>query len=148
MSFQDAVRTCLTQKYATFSGRARRSEFWWFVLFNALVSFVASIIDSVIGTKYTYTVGSVTYSSGGLVQSLAGLALLLPYLAVTTRRLHDSGKTALWWFLWIIPPVGFVVFLIFALIDSGPDNRYGPNPKSLGSGAAYGEMPPPAAPQY
>ena len=78
MSFQDAVRTCLQQKYADFSGRARRSEFWYFVLFNAIVSFVASIIDSVIGTEYTYTVGSITYSSGGLVQSLAGLALLLP----------------------------------------------------------------------
>jgi uncharacterized membrane protein YhaH (DUF805 family) len=148
MSFQDAVRTCLTQKYATFSGRARRSEFWWFVLFNALVSFVASIIDSIIGTKYTYTVGSYTYSSGGLVQSLAGLALLLPYLAVTTRRLHDSGKSALWWLLWIIPPVGAIAFLIFGLLDSGPDNRYGPNPKGLGSGSAYQEMPPPAAPQY
>jgi uncharacterized membrane protein YhaH (DUF805 family) len=144
MSFQDAVRTCLQQKYMTFSGRARRSEFWFFVLFNAIVSVVASIIDSIIGTRYTSTVGSYTYSSGGVVQSLAQLALLLPYLAVTTRRLHDTGRSAWWWLLWIIPPVGAIAFLIFGLIDSGPDNQYGPSPKAFGG--AY--PPPPVAPQY
>ena len=82
MSFQDAVRTCL-QKYVTFSGRARRSELWFFVLFNVIVGIVASIIDGILGTRYG--------NGSGLVQNLASLALLLPNLAVGVRRLHDTA---------------------------------------------------------
>jgi uncharacterized membrane protein YhaH (DUF805 family) len=75
MSFQDAVRTCLQQKYVDFGGRARRSEYWYFFLFTIIVSIVAGIIDGILGTRNT---AGVT----GLVGAIASLALLLPSLGV------------------------------------------------------------------
>jgi uncharacterized membrane protein YhaH (DUF805 family) len=137
MSFQDAVRTCL-QKYVTFSGRARRSELWFFVLFNVIVSIVASFIDVIIGTRYG--------NGSGLVQNLASLALLLPNLAVGARRLHDTSRSAWWLLLGLVPIVGWIVLIVFYVQDSHGENQYGPSPKGLG-GAAYPEMPPPA-PQF
>jgi uncharacterized membrane protein YhaH (DUF805 family) len=121
MSFQDAVRACLT-KYADFNGRARRSEYWWFVVFTAVVTTVASVADAIIGTRF---------SSTGLIQVLATLALLLPSLAVGVRRLHDVGQSGWSLFLIIIPVLGALI-LIFAFFsrDSGPDNKYGPSPKA------------------
>lgn len=134
MSFQDAVRTCL-QKYADFSGRARRSELWFFVLFNVLVNIVASIIDSVLGTRNSY--------GSGLIATLASLALLLPNLAVGARRLHDTGRSAWWLLIGLVPVVGWIVLIIFYVQDSQGDNQYGPSPKRLG-----GAFEPPVAPQY
>jgi uncharacterized membrane protein YhaH (DUF805 family) len=134
MSFQDAVRTCL-QKYADFSGRARRSELWFFVLFNVLVNIVASIIDSVLGTRNSY--------GSGLIATLASLALLLPNLAVGARRLHDTGRSAWWLLIGLVPFVGWIVLIIFYVQDSQGDNQYGPSPKRLG-----GAFEPPVAPQY
>jgi uncharacterized membrane protein YhaH (DUF805 family) len=134
MSFQDAVRTCLTQKYADFSGRARRSEYWWFFLFNALVGLVASVIDSILGTRY----GSGT----GLVQTIVQLALLIPGIAVGARRLHDTGRSGWWLLIGLIPIVGWIVLLVFFVQDSQGENEYGESPK------AYGQFPPPVAPQY
>jgi len=135
MSFADAVRTCLT-KYATFSGRARRSEYWWFFLFNILVSIAAGIIDAILRTR----AGGL-----GLVGTVAALALLLPGLAVGVRRLHDTGRTGWWLLIGLIPCVGFVVLLIFFLSDSQPDNAYGASPKGgmgAGPGGPYGGAPP------
>jgi uncharacterized membrane protein YhaH (DUF805 family) len=137
MSFQDAVRTCL-QKYVTFSGRARRSEFWYFVLFNVIVGIVAGIIDAIIGTRSS--------NGTGLIQNLASLALLLPNLAVGARRLHDTDRSGWWLLIGLIPIVGAIVLIVFFVQDSHADNHYGPSPKGVG-GAAYQEMPPPA-PQY
>lgn len=128
MSFQDAVRTCL-QKYVTFSGRARRSELWFFVLFNVLVSIVASIIDAIIGTRYS--------NGSGLIQSLAGLALLLPNLAVGARRLHDTGRSAWWLLIALVPIVGAIILIVFYVQDSQGDNQYGPSPKAVGSAPSY-----------
>jgi uncharacterized membrane protein YhaH (DUF805 family) len=136
MSFQDAVRTCL-QKYVDFSGRARRSEFWFFVLFNVLVGIVAGIIDGILGTRSGY--------GYGVVQGLASLALLLPNLAVGARRLHDTGRSAWWLLIALIPVVGAIILIVFYVQDSQGDNQYGPSPKAVG-GAAYPE--PPVAPQY
>lgn len=141
MSFQDAVRTCLTQKYVDFSGRARRSEYWFFALFNVIVSVVAGIIDGILGTR---GVGGGT----GLVGAIAGLALLLPNLGVGVRRLHDTGRSGWWLLIGLIPLVGWIVLIVFFVQDSQPDNEYGPNPKGLAEGQYYQEMPPPAAPQY
>jgi uncharacterized membrane protein YhaH (DUF805 family) len=138
MSFQDAVRTCLQQKYAAFSGRARRSEYWYFVLFTVIVSFVASIIDSILGTR-----GSGT----GLVGAIASLALLLPGIGVGIRRLHDTGRSGWWLLIGLIPIVGAIVLLVFFVQDSQPDNQYGANPKGYGAGEAYGQISPPA-PQF
>ncbi|MGA8249083.1 MAG: DUF805 domain-containing protein [Nocardioides sp.] len=119
MSFADAVRTCLN-KYADFSGRARRSEYWFFFLFNVLVSIVASIIDAIIGTRS---------GSFGLIEGIAALALLLPGLAVGARRLHDTTKSGWWLLIGLIPIIGAIVLIIFFVQDSHPDNQYGPSPK-------------------
>jgi uncharacterized membrane protein YhaH (DUF805 family) len=119
MSFADAVRTCLN-KYADFSGRARRSEYWWFFLFNVLVSIVASIIDAIIGTRS---------GNFGLVEGIAGLALLLPGLAVGARRLHDTTRSGWWLLIGLIPIIGAIILIIFFVQDSHGDNQYGPSPK-------------------
>ena len=129
MTFQDAVKICLN-KYVDFSGRARRSEYWWFFLFNVLVSIVASIIDAIIGTRS---------GNFGLVEAIASLALLLPGLAVGARRLHDTTKSGWWLLIGLIPCVGFIVLIIFFVQDSHPDNQYGPSPKAVGG---YPGMPP------
>src|SRR5690348_2196785 len=106
MSFQDAVRTCLQQKYADFNGRARRSEYWFFVLFYAIVRTVANVIDAVIGTRGFG-------ASQGLLGLLVGLALLLPGLSVAVRRLHDTGRSGWWVLIGLIPLVGVIVLIVF-----------------------------------
>ncbi len=115
MSFADAVRSVLS-KYVTFSGRARRSEYWWFVLFTAIVYIVAGIIDAAAGTQ--------------VIGLLVGLALLLPSLAVGVRRLHDTGRSGWWILIALIPLIGAIVLLVFSVQDSQPgSNNYGPSPK-------------------
>jgi uncharacterized membrane protein YhaH (DUF805 family) len=119
MSFADAVRSVLTQ-YATFSGRARRSEYWWYYLFYVIVIAVANILDYIIGTSGTY---------GGVISGLVGLALLVPTIAVSVRRFHDIGKSGWFILLFLIPIVGFILWLVWFTQDSHGDNEHGPNPK-------------------
>ena len=90
MDFVQAIKSCLGQ-YATFSGRATRSEFWWFFLFQVLVMVAASML-------------------GDVINGIASLALLLPALAVGARRLHDIGRTG-WWQLLLLTGIGFLVLL-------------------------------------
>ncbi len=112
------------KKYATFSGRARRKEYWMFVLFNIIFSVVATILDSVLGTLDQDT-------GYGLLSGLYALAVLLPSLAVLVRRLHDIGKSGWWIFITLIPLVGAIWLLVLMVTDSQPgDNQYGPNPKT------------------
>ena len=121
MSFTDAVSSVLRQ-YAGFTGRARRAEYWWFFLFTVLVSMVAGIIDGMLGTMTTYGVG--------FVGTVASLALLLPGLAVSVRRLHDTDRSGWWVLSFLIPIAGFVLWLVFMLSDGTPNpNRFGPSPK-------------------
>jgi uncharacterized membrane protein YhaH (DUF805 family) len=123
MSFAQAVNSVLRQ-YAIFRGRARRAEYWWFFLFTVLVSIVAGIIDAGLGTT--------TQSGVGLIGSVASLALLLPSLAVTVRRLHDTDRSGWWVLAFLIPIVGWVLWLVFMLSDSNPhQNRFGPSPKQF-----------------
>lgn len=124
MTFQDAVRTCLMQKYADFSGRARRSEYWFWVLFYVIVQAIASIIDNILGTRNS--------SGTGLVTTIASLALLVPWLAVSARRLHDTGRSGWWTLLWIIPVVGWIILIIWWARDGQGENKYGPSPKGYG----------------
>ena len=91
MSFATAVRTVLS-KYATFSGRARRSEYWWWYLFFVLVLAATTVIDGATGAE------PVPGSTAGWVTTLVALALMLPHLAVGARRLHDIGRSG-WWLL-------------------------------------------------
>jgi len=110
-------------KYAVFSGRARRKEYWMFVLFNIIFAFVAMILDNAFGT-------TITGEGYGAIYFLYTLAIIVPALAVTVRRLHDVGKSG--WFLLIvlIPIVGAIWLLVLACTagDAGK-NAYGPNPK-------------------
>lgn len=124
MSFGQAVRTVFS-KYATFSGRARRSEYWWWYLFVTLVFVAAGILDAATGLNY----GDASYG-GGWLSSIAGLALLLPNLAVGVRRLHDTGRTGWWLLIGLIPFIGVIVLLYFFILDSENDNQYGPYPKA------------------
>jgi uncharacterized membrane protein YhaH (DUF805 family) len=108
-------------KYAVFSGRARRKEYWLFVLFNILIAFALAIIDSATGLAKS---GSIP------LNSLYCLAVLVPSVAVAVRRLHDTGHSGWWWLIALVPLVGAVVLLIFMVQDSAPgQNQYGPNPK-------------------
>lgn len=102
MDFVQAVKSCLGQ-YATFSGRAPRSEYWWFFLFQLLVMVAASLI-------------------GDVVYALASLALLLPALAVGTRRLHDIGRSG-WWQLLLLTGIGFLVLLYFWVQPSAAESN-------------------------
>jgi uncharacterized membrane protein YhaH (DUF805 family) len=115
MSFADSIRTVFG-KYVDFSGRARRSEYWWFALFSAILGIVVGIIDAAIHTP--------------ILQIIVGLALLLPSLAVGVRRLHDTGKSGWLILLGIIPLVGAIILLVFFCQDSQPgQNAHGAAPK-------------------
>lgn len=106
---QKAVKTCF-KKYVEFSGRAARPEFWWFALFQFVVMLVLGIVSR-------------------QLEGLAGLAMLLPGLAVGARRLHDINKSAWLMLLWIIPVLGWILLIYWACQpgDAG-ENQYGPPP--------------------
>lgn len=111
------------KKYAVFGGRARRKEYWYFFLFNALIGIVLAIVDGVTGTL-------VPGAGIGLLGGLYSLAVFIPGFAVTVRRLHDTGKSGWWLLIFLVPLVGVIVFLVFMVKDSQPgENQYGPNPK-------------------
>ena len=124
MSFSQAVSSVLLNKYATFSGRARRSEYWWWYLFVTIVFVVAGILDNAIGLTYSdLTIG------GGWIATIAIIVFLIPNLAVSVRRLHDTGRTGWWLLIGLVPVIGFFVLLYFFVLDSENDNQYGPYPK-------------------
>ena len=109
------------KKYAVFSGRARRKEYWMFALFNVLISLAIGIVLAIVGAV----------QAASVIQGLYQLAILIPGLAVCARRLHDIGKSGWWMLIALIPLVGFIVLLVFLCTDSQPDeNDYGPNPKN------------------
>ena len=113
MSFKAAVSSCF-HNYANFSGRARRSEYWYFSLFNFIVSFVLGLL----------------LGSESLIVSLYSLAVLIPGLAVGWRRMHDIGKSGAWIFISLIPVVGWILVLVWLCKDSEPgSNAFGPSPK-------------------
>ena len=115
MSFTEAIRDAFS-KYATFSGRSSRSAYWWFYLFNILILIVALLVDLALGTS-------------GIIYALVGLGLLLPNLAVAARRLHDSGHSAWWLLIGILPLIGAIVLLVFTLQRSEPPNQWGTGPE-------------------
>lgn len=114
--FKVAVR-----KYAVFTGRARRKEYWFFVLFYLLIVIGLRIIDNLLG------LGSEDF---GLLSGLFGLAMLLPALGVAVRRMHDTGRSGWWVLVSFIPMIGWLIFIWFATRDGEPgENAYGPDPK-------------------
>ncbi len=121
------------KKYATFTGRSRRKEYWTFALINLVISVLLSVIGSL--PALASSEGAVMLFA--ILQALFFLVVLIPSLAVTVRRLHDSGKSGWWILIWFIPFIGVIVGLVFMLLDSQPgDNQYGPNPKGVAAPAA------------
>lgn len=116
---------CLTKKYACFSGRARRQEYWLFFLFNLIASIIIGVIAGVL-------VRVTNVTAFAFLGTIYNLAVLIPGFAVLFRRLHDTGRSGWWWLIALIPLIGWIVLLVFCCLDSQPgDNQYGPNPKGL-----------------
>lgn len=116
MSFMEAVKTCYS-KYATFSGRASRSEYWWFFLFFILVYFILGFLAGMLGSDLVM-----------MLTGAFGLISLIPSLAVGARRLHDIDKSAWWLLISIIPIVSLILIYFFALKGTDGDNQYGADP--------------------
>lgn len=112
-------------QYADFNGRARRTEYWMFTLFNVIFTIVAVILDNVLG----FTFGEIGY---GAIYLLYALVMLIPGLAVSIRRLHDVGKSGWMILISLIPFIGAIWLLVLMLTDSQPNtNEYGSNPKAV-----------------
>lgn len=103
------------KRYADFSGRASRQEYWMFILFYMIFYIVLSVIDGILDTM--------------LLSIVFSLALLIPSISIAARRLHDTSRTGWWQLIAFIPLIGAIVLLVFLVQDSHEDNDYGPNPK-------------------
>ena len=121
MSFTDAISDGFS-KYVTFSGRSSRAAYWWWALFGFLAVLVGYVLDAVLGTMFIYL--------------LVALVLLLPNLAVTIRRLHDTGRTGWWVLIALIPFIGSIVLLVFMLLPSEGPNKHGTGPDTPPAGAS------------
>ena len=118
MGMMDAVRSCFNN-FANFNGRARRSEYWYFTLFNFLVSFVIGAVAGFIAPQAATGLGGIY-----------GLITFIPSVAVGIRRLHDTGRSGWLYLLVLIPIVGGIIVIVFLCQDSQPGrNAYGFNPK-------------------
>lgn len=119
MGFGDAIQKCL-QNYATFSGRAGRAEYWWFLLFTFCISAVFSSL-TIIFAKITFLAAILT-----AMNYLVSFALLIPTLAVSWRRMHDIGKGGGWYFIIYIPLVGTIIWIVWCCRKGEPYlNRFG-----------------------
>lgn len=117
MNMIEATKACFS-KYATFSGRARRAEYWWFILFTILVSIPLGIID-----------GLMLNSEFGLLGNIWSLAVFLPTLAVGARRLHDTDRSGWWLLLYLVPIIGWIFLIVWSATPGNKgDNRFGPDP--------------------
>jgi uncharacterized membrane protein YhaH (DUF805 family) len=130
MGFVDAIRSCFAN-YVTMSGRAPRSEYWYFALLGILVGIARGILELILGNGIPDEPESVDVVN--LVASLAllvpSLALFIPSITVTIRRLHDTDRSGWWWWILLIPIVGVIVLLVFMCQrgTQGP-NRFGDDP--------------------
>jgi uncharacterized membrane protein YhaH (DUF805 family) len=128
MSFLESVRVCLTERFADFGGRARRSEFWWFALFQAIVQAVAELIFPNEGL-------------GSILQAIIGIVVFIPYLSVLIRRLHDIDRTGWWSLLLLVPLLGILVLIFFAVQPgTNGQNRFGPDPVRTPIGQGGGSV--------
>jgi len=105
--------TLFFKNYVVFNGRASRSEYWWVTLFTIVVDIVLNAIGRVIGENGSAAIMTLTY--------LWGLAILVPSLAITWRRLHDTGRSGAWILLWFLPIVGWIILIVFLASPSRPD---------------------------
>ncbi len=118
VSFTEAIKMALQQNYCNFSGRSSRSEYWWYSLFTFILGFIVAIFAGILGEN-----------AGNALTGIVYLALLLPGLGLTVRRLHDINKSGWWILINLIPLVGWIIMLVWLCKDSDPtDNQYGPVP--------------------
>lgn len=111
------------KKYAVFSGRARRKEYWIFILISTIITIVLGGIELAAGLYDPET-------GPGLISGLYSLAVFIPSIAVLVRRLHDTNRAAWWLLMLLFPLIGAIVLIVFLATDSSAgDNQYGPNPK-------------------
>ena len=104
------------KKYADFTGRARREEYWMFILFYMIFYIVLGVVDSLIGTI--------------ALTAIYSLVLLVPSISIAARRLHDTSRSGWWQLIILIPLLGVIILLVFLVLDSHDDNKYGTNPKA------------------
>lgn len=105
------------KKYALFNGRARRKEYWYFFLFNVIIGVAISIVEITLGIS-------------AILSTIYSLAVFIPSIAVSIRRLHDTNRSGWWLLLSFVPVVGAIVLIVFMVQDSYPGvNQYGSNPK-------------------
>ncbi len=110
------------KKYAVFDGRAQRSEYWYFFLFNSIIGFALGFIEGIAGFN-----SSPNYS---ILAIIYGLAVLLPGIGVFIRRMHDTGRSGWWFLIGFIPLIGTIVLIVYLVRDSEEGtNKYGPSPK-------------------
>jgi uncharacterized membrane protein YhaH (DUF805 family) len=111
------------RQYADFEGRARRTEYWMFALFHVIIVIVLEVLDNLLGLAFMQ-------GTAGWLTLLYTLALLLPALGVSIRRLHDTGRSGWWVLIGLVPLVGAIVLIVFLATEGnrGP-NAYGPDPK-------------------
>jgi uncharacterized membrane protein YhaH (DUF805 family) len=127
VSLGEAVRSFWSH-YATFSGRSRRSEYWYVQLFLVLTNLAVAVIDLILmdGDVERF----IANGGGGIVGLVWILVTIVPALAVLVRRLHDTGKSGWWALVGFVPIVGGIILLVFTVRDSDArDNNYGPSPK-------------------
>ncbi|MBD8068616.1 DUF805 domain-containing protein [Bacillus sp. PS06] len=107
----------VVKNYVGFDGRARRTEYWMFILFNFLIGLVLSLVEMLLDMPE-------------ILSGLYSLFILLPSLAVLIRRLHDTGRSGWWFFISFVPLIGVIILIVFTCLDSQDgENKYGPNPK-------------------
>ena len=145
MTFTQSISTCFS-KYATFSGRASRSEYWWFALFGMIVNLVANRIDGVGSRSFELNVGALDLSVG-TTGSLISLVIFVPSLAVMVRRFHDIDKSGWWFWIVLVPFVGWIIFIVWMASEGtqGP-NTYG-NPPTTEPDSPH-DPEPPVEPEY
>ena len=112
------------RNYVGFSGRARRKEYWMFILVNLILTGVLSILDKMLGLRIAGDEGALT--------TIYGVLIILPYWALQFRRLHDTDRSAWWLLLLLIPVVGWLIILAFNCQNGTPgSNKFGRDPKDL-----------------
>lgn len=106
------------RKYAEFSGRSTRKEYWMYYLIYFLIYIVLAVIDGIVGVM--------------IFTSIFSLALMIPSVSITARRLHDTGRSGWWQLILFVPLIGLIVMIIFLVQDSSDSNKYGTNPELAG----------------
>lgn len=125
MSFIEAVETCMIKKWATILGRASRSEYWWFTLFLILVGTAICIACILLVVAMaTYENYAILFGAMLVLLSIMfSVAVLPPSICVSVRRLHDIGRSGWWYLINAVPYIGGIVFFIFTLLPSQPENN-------------------------